>query len=408
MDVFVARQPIFNNNYEVVAYELLYRDSLKNYYSGSRADNVATSLLIANSFLTFGIEKLVGDHKAFINFDQYSITKRVPELLDPDKITVEILETVEPEAKFIQELKRLNDLGYTVALDDYYIDYSFTDIIDLSKVIKVDFFQNTHEEIESLVKNFKKQNKVLLAEKVETKEEYQWAKSIGFDLFQGYYFSKPDMQQSKTIDNNALQYMKLMTELGKDEPDFGVLSDILHLDIALTYRLLQLVNAIVKPLEKIRSIKHGIAILGVNKFKRWLTLSVVQHMAKRETSEITKYALLRTHFLTNISKHSTMKSYENELALLGTLSVLNSLLQMKMTDVIKTIPLEENISNTLIGEETMFSTAYNICLAYERGRFEDAAKLAGEIHYDINTMNDDYLAAVDWSDKIFKQLNLFK
>lgn len=408
MDVFVARQPIFNDKYEVVAYELLYRDSFKNHYLGSRADNVATSLLIVNAFLTFGVENLVGEHKAFINFDQYSVTKRVPELLDPEKITVEVLETVEPEEKFLKELKRLQSLGYTIALDDYSIDYEFTKIIDFSKIIKVDFLQNSKEEIETLVKNFKKQNKVLLAEKVETKEEYEWAKSQGFDLFQGYYFAVPAVKTQKSLDNNALQYMRLMTELSVPEPDFKKLSEILKLDVALTYRLLKLVNAIVKPIEKIKSIQHGITVLGVIKFRRWLTLSVVENMAKRETAETVKYALFRTHFLSLTALHSDLFPYEEEMALLGMLSVLDTLLEQKMSDVLLSLPIEHDMSDTLLGKETKYSTAYHICLSYEKGEFDDIEVLASNIHYDTTQLQEDYVASVKWSEDIFKQLNLFK
>lgn len=358
--------------------------------------------------MTFGIENLVGNKKAFINFDQYSITKRIPELLDPERITVEILETVEPEKKFIEELKRLIDLGYTIALDDYCMDYDFKKIIDHSKIIKVDFLQNTKEEIEKSVEKFKKQNKVLLAEKVETKEEYEWAKGLGFDLFQGFYFAKPSIRTQKSLDNNALQYMRLMTELGTDEPDFKKLSDILKLDVALTYRLLKLVNAIVNPIEKIRSIQHGIAVLGVEHFKKWLTLSVVQNMAKRETSEVVKYALFRTRFLSSMALHSDMIKYEEELELLGMLSVLDTLLDQKMTEVVDSLPLDPTLADTLLKKETVYTVPYNICLKYEKGEFDAIEPLAESIHYDISQMQKDYISAVKWSEDIFKQLNLFK
>lgn len=408
MEVFVARQPIFDNQYNVVAYELLYRDSLTNSYKGGMADNVATSLLIANTFLTFGINNLIGDKRAFINFDQYLIIERIPELLNPDDVAIEILETVEPNSRFMDEIVRLKSLGYTVAIDDYYMDYSYKNLADIVDLIKIDFFQNSKEDIEHLVKGFKKQGKLLLAEKVETKEDYEWAKSIGFNYFQGYFFARPKIQTRKSIDNNALQYVKLMGELNQAEPDFKSLASILKLDVALTYKLLKLVNTIAKPVEKISSLQHGIAVLGVKKFRRWLSLAIVQNLSTRETYELTKFSLFRTHFLSLIAQHSDMNTHEDELSLLGTLSILDVILEMDMKDVLSNLPLHIEMAKTLLGESSKYSNAYIICMAYEKGEFELAEAHALLINYPVSDLYQDYVESVKCSEETFVLLNQFK
>lgn len=407
MDVFVARQPIFDTDYNVVAYELLYRDGFKNFYNGSRADNVATSILLSNAFLTFGIQNLVTDKKAFINFDQYSISQRIPELLNPESVTIEILETVEPDAKFLSEIRALKEKGYCVALDDYCEDYNFKEVIELVSLIKIDFFQNTHEEIEGQVREFKKMNKIVLAEKVETKEEFEWAKSIGFDLFQGYFFAKPAVQSKRKVDNSAIQYIRLMAELNKEEPDFKKSSDIVKLDIALTYKLLKLVNDIVNPSQKISSIQQGIALLGIVKFRRWLMLSVVQNMAKKETYELSKIALFRMEFLFLMARHSNLEKFQEELALLGPLSVLDTILEIPMSEVIEQLPLELDLSKTLLGETSRYSIAYNICMNYERGVFDTMENDIEIIDYNSIQLKEDYINAIQWAEETYKQLNVF-
>lgn len=407
MEVFVARQPIFDNDYNIVAYELLYRDSLRNYYDGDRADNVATSLLIANAFFSFGIENLVGDKKAFINFDQYSILQGIPELLDANKVVIEILETVEPDKKFLNKIDSLTEAGYTIALDDYDTGYEFDEVISRVKLIKVDFFLNTHSEIEKIVKVFRNQKKILLAEKVETKEEFEWAKSLGFDLYQGYYFEKPAIQKSKKLDNNAIQYIKLMSELHSSEPNIKNIAEILKLDIALTFKLLTLVNEIVKPLEKIGSIQQAIVMLGVNRFRRWLTLSVVQNMAKRETLEMTKSALFRSYFLGLIAQNSNLNNYQDELTLLGTLSVLDTILEISIEEVINRLPLEYDIAGTLLGHKTKYSKAYDICLNYEKGHFDRIEIMANSIDYSIVELQKNYIESIKWSEEKFTYLNKF-
>jgi len=369
---------------------------------------VATSLLLANSFLIFGIQNLIGSKKAFINFDQHSISQRIPELLDSEKVVIEVLETVVPDAEFLREVQNLKNLGYTIALDDYSIEYKYKCISNLASIIKIDFLINSHEEIESLVLEFKKQNKTLLAEKVETKEEYEWAKNIGFDLFQGYYFAKPALESRRKLDSNAIQYIKLMSELNKDEPDFKVMTEILKTDVALTYGLLKLVNTFVNPINKVSSIQQSISLLGINKFRRWLTLSVFQNMAKRETMELCKYAFFRMHFLSLIAKHSNLNLYEEELALLGTLSILDTMLELPIEEVVKNLPLDIEISNTLLGQVSKYSVAYNLCLSYEKGEFDLLEESAVLIGYDILELKNDYICSINWSEKIFSQLNKFK
>lgn len=153
MDVFVARQPIFDRNKAVVAYELLYRDSAANFFNSEIGATKATSILLSNSYFNFGIEMLLEDKRAFINFDKVLIKNEVPLLLDKSKIVVEILEDVIPDKNFMTKLKELKNSGYTLALDDFTIDYPYKEIIEIVDIIKVDFMLSSKEDIKKLSKN---------------------------------------------------------------------------------------------------------------------------------------------------------------------------------------------------------------------------------------------------------------
>lgn len=404
MEVYIARQPIFDRDYNVVAYELLYRDSLDNYFKGNISDNVATSILLINSFFNFGIENLVGDARAFINFDKHLINHGVAELLNKDSVTIEILETVEPDHQFMRNIKGLKEKGYTIALDDYVIDYPYPQLVEEADLIKVDFMESSNEEIESIVRNLKSQDKKLLAEKVETKEEYEWARTLGFHYFQGYYFAKPAIQRRKSLDQNGLQYVKLMGELNTEVPDFRKLSNIILVDVSLTYKLLKLVNAYAKPRSPIGSVQQAIAVLGVKSFKRWLSLAMVQTMAGKETNELVKSALIRSSLLNRIAEHSNMKRYTDELALLGTLSILDAILEMDMVDALEKLPIEDNLKATLLGDKTLYSDAMQLCLAYEKGVFDQAEVAAKNIEYELSLLPEHYVEAISWSDKMFREL----
>ncbi|WFD10319.1 EAL and HDOD domain-containing protein [Tepidibacter hydrothermalis] len=404
MDIYIARQPIFDNKYNVIAYELLYRDGDGNFFNGNVSDNVATSILLVNSYFNFGINNLVGESKVFINFDSHLIKSDIAELLNKDKVVIEILETVEPDKKLLRKIKRLNELGYTLAIDDYTTDYKYNEITKSCDIVKVDFMENTKGGIESLVKQLKKSGKLILAEKVETKEEFEWAKSIGFDYYQGFYFSRPSLQKGKALSESALQYVRVMNELNTPEPSFRILSDIIGLDLSLTYKLLKLVNSNGRLLNEITSIQQAIAILGVNELTRWLSLAMVQDMCKQETSEAVKCAMIRSNLLKEIAIHSDLKEYVEELSLLGTLSIVDTVLETNMDEALKPIPISKEMKKTLLGQQTIYSDAMALCFAYERGVFDDIRKSASNINYNIKLLSSHYLASVKWADKMFEEL----
>ncbi|MCH4887134.1 HDOD domain-containing protein [Acidaminobacter sp. JC074] len=405
MDIYVARQPIFDADYKVVAYELLYRDSAENRFNAHLSDNVATSLLLMNSYFNFGLDNLVGDTKAFINFDKHLVEMGVPELLNNERVYVEILETVVPDKKLLKRLQHLKELGYTLVLDDYCSNYPHEDVLDLVKIIKVDFAKCDDDCRRDVVERIKGTDKILLAEKVETKEEFELAKSLGYTYFQGFYFARPSVETRKTMNSSGLQYVRLMSELNNPEPDFHVLSDIILQDVALTYKLLKLVNANAKPISEITSVQQALAVLGIDHFRTWLSLAMVQNMSSKESSEAVKYALIRSNLLSKIARHSSMKKEENLLSLLGTLSVLDVILEMNMADALENLPIGEEMKLTLLGHETRYSDAMKLCLAYEKGVFDEAEIAAKRLNYELTMLPEDYVSAISWAERMFIELS---
>jgi EAL and modified HD-GYP domain-containing signal transduction protein len=381
MDIYIARQPIFDKDYQIFGYELLYRDSFENAFSGDLSDNVATSLLLLNSYFTFGMDNLIGKNKAFINFDKHLIMHDVAQLLDQKSVVVEILETVEPDQAFIDKLVKLKEKGYTLALDDYVLGSAQEEIVDVVSLVKVDFMENTQEDIEKLVKDLKSKKITLLAEKVETKEVFEWAKDQGFDLFQGYYFEKPSIQRKKRLDENGMLYVRLMGELNVEEPDYKKLSNIILTDVGLTYKLLKVANANAKPVSPIRSITQALAVLGTKRFRKWLSLAMVQNMSNQETNELVKYALIRSALLQSIANHSGFKQHSEEVSLLGILSILDGVLQMDMSKALESLPIDQVLKDTLLNQDTLYSPIMQLCYAYEKGNFEYVEEASKAIDY---------------------------
>lgn len=401
MEVFVARQPIFDLNYNVFAYELLYRQSENNFFDQSIDSNVATSILIMNSYYTFGINNLVGDGKAFINFDKHLIESEIPMLLDNSKIVVELLEDIVPNGKFLVKLNKLKDHGYTIAMDDYIETYIYDELVELSDIIKIDFLGNSKEEILRIVKRWKPSGKILLAEKVESQEEYEWAKEIGFDLFQGYYFSKPLLMKGKGVNPSPFQYIKIMEELSASEPDYKKISGIIETDASLSYKLLKLVNSKFSSTKKIASIQHALSILGIDAFEKWFNLAMVQNLAAGKPSELLKVSMTRAKFMESIAANTSLKPYANQAMLIGLLSVIDALLEKTMDLVLTELPLSDDIKSALLLLPGKFSKIYTLVIMFEKGKFEEALEIGREIGISSVKTAEYYYEAVHWAEELF-------
>lgn len=401
MEVFVARQPIFDLEYNVFAYELLYRQNEKNFFDQSVNSNVATSILLLNSYYTFGIDSLVGAGMAFINFDKYLIEAEIPMLLDNKKIVVELLEDIIPNGKFLSKINKLKKNGYTIAMDDYIEGYIYDELVELSDIIKIDFMGNNKEEIIRIVKRWKPKGKILLAEKVETQEVYEWAKEIGFDLFQGYYFSKPTMMKGNGVQESPFQYVQILEELTASEPDYKRIAEIIETDVSLTYKLLKLVNSKFSGTKKITSIQHALTILGTDAFEKWFNLAMVQNLSEGKPSELLKVSMTRAKFMELIAINSGLKPYANQAMLVGLLSVIDALLEKSMDLVLAELPLSEEIKKTLLLLPSKFSQVYSLVLLFEKGDFDAALELNPKIGISPSATAEYYYKAVRWAEELF-------
>lgn len=405
MDIFVARQPIFNNTMDVVGYELLYRDSDQNFYNSSINSNVATAILLMNTYFHFGIENLIGDATAFINFDAHLIKADIPQLLSTKNVVIEILEEIVPDPIILEKFRQLRRDGYTIAIDDYIVDYPHQDVLPFCQIMKIDFIKNSREQIKSILTKYRKQGKLFLAEKVETRDDFEWAKNQGFEYYQGFFFSKPTMLKSKELNVSSSQYVRLLEALYEKEPDYRKISKIIEIDVVLTYKLLKLVNSNFSLGTQITSIHHALSILGIDAFTKWLTLAMVQNLGKVTSSEVVKVSMIRSKMLELMAASSSMlRGHEDEMSLLGILSVIDVMLQRPMEEIVIELPLSTELRKTFLRQESLYLYPYELCLAYERGDFKHIDTSADDASY-INELSRHYIEAVRWADELFSYMD---
>jgi EAL and modified HD-GYP domain-containing signal transduction protein len=213
LKTIVARQPILNITNQTVAYEILFRSFNGQNSAVFEDGNIATTEVLKDLLINFGVEKLSGGKKLFINFTNKLILEKFPELLRKDEVVIEILEDIYDSEETINAIKELKKSGYTFAIDDFIFDERKTGILEFMDIVKVDFIEFTKEEIIETAKIIKKQNKILLAEKVETYEEFEFAIKHGFTMFQGYYFLRPEILESNIMTTVSSVYLQMIDEL---------------------------------------------------------------------------------------------------------------------------------------------------------------------------------------------------
>ena len=296
MERFLARQPIFDRNQKVVAYELLFRSGLQNLFPQVDGDQ-ATKQVMADSFLLFGIESLTRQGKAFINFTKNILMQGYAELLPKKQTVIEILETMPAEPEVLEMLATLKNKGYTLALDDYIFQPEHRPFLDLVDIVKVDFRDIPQEKRAALSKGLAAKGIKLLAEKVETQEEYQEALDSGFSYFQGYFFAKPIMVSRKDLPGIKTHYLRIIKEINAPEMSFDKLADLIGKDVSLSYKLLQYSNSAAFRLRaEVTSIKQALARLGEKEVRKWATLVALSDMAKDKPDELIMSSVVRAKF----------------------------------------------------------------------------------------------------------------
>ncbi|MFC1537915.1 EAL and HDOD domain-containing protein [Candidatus Latescibacterota bacterium] len=399
MDVYVARQPIFNKRLKVFAYELLFRVGQENVFTDVDGD-VATSSVITDSFLVIGMESLTRGRKAFINFTQNLLMDETATILPKNDIVIEILENIIPSKGIITACKKLRDLGYTLALDDFVFEPKFLPLIKLADIIKVDFTLSDEKERRDIVRKFAPTGIKFLAEKVESQEEYEKAVEMGYSYFQGYFFSKPVIISSKDIPGSKIAQLKILQEVNRPEIDFDNIEDIIKSDVSIMFKLLKFINsAFFSFSTEIHSIKQALVLLGVREFRKWVTLIILRGLASDKPEEILVTSLVRARFCELIAKDGHIEDRSSDLFFMGIFSMIDTLMNRPMQEILDGLPLPDDIKGALLKEEGFLLDLFELILAYERADWDSISALSEKHDISQSNLHDHYLKSLDWANQ---------
>ncbi len=402
MLIYIARQPIFDQLKDVVAYELLYRDPETQTANIKDAD-AATNSVLMGSTLVATFEKLVDGKRAFINFTKNLINDGTPLLFSKDYMTIEILEDIIPDDEFMQRLLELKEKGYTLALDDFTINYAYPEVIDIVDIIKVDFLLTSPADQIKIIKKYKRPGLKFLAEKVETSKDFDRAKSVGYDYFQGYYFSKPSIFKYKDINSIGTSHFEIIKVLNSPYPNYTSLSSIVEKDVSLTYKLFKFANSpIYGGIEQISTVRKALVRLGFSNIRKWMYLIVLRCMSSGQSDEVVCVSLQRAKMLEMIAPSCGLGERAPECFLVGLFSMLDILMSKPLEKVLEDLPLPIETKEAILYRDNILGRPLKLTLAYEKGDWNEVERLCRLLKLKPMNILSTYIDSVKWASEIIK------
>lgn len=362
-EFLIGRQQILDSKLNTFAYEILFRG--KDFdLSIQESAACATKQVITDTILEIGLNELVGPHLAFINFTSQNLLEKTPLDLPKDRIVVEVLENVTVDQDIIRNLRELSSKGYTIALDDFELTEQWLPLLEFVDIIKLDIMAHSLEETRQLIEKLKPYRLKLLAEKVETHEEFEQLKAWGCELFQGFFFSKPNVIEGKRLGVSQTATIQLLAAINNPDVTFQEVGRIISQDVTMSYKLLHFINSTSFTLvNKINSIQHAIAYMGLKEIRRWVNILALSSMSSKPPA-VLQTILVRAKMceLLAIEIKQNPESY----FLMGMLSGLDSILDLPLERALTQLPLSNTISNAILHKTGQDGEALQYVLDYER------------------------------------------
>jgi EAL and modified HD-GYP domain-containing signal transduction protein len=408
MFAYVARQAIYNVEKRVFAYELLFRDGDSNCFPDMSPDE-ATSNMIATSHLSIGIEDITFNKPAFINFHRDTLLYRFPSTLDPLSVVIEIVETVEVNDELVQACKHIRNLGYQLALDDYDFGARWDVFLPFVDYIKVEV-----EEIEkqgaaavAKIQNLNNHGVKIIAEKVETHEQFERFKDMGVKLFQGYFLARPEMIRHRDL-NASLHSVTELVSLS-NSPNFDVkeVTKVIEHDVGLAYKLMRFVNnPLINKRQKIESLQHALNYMGHIEIKKFIALLALANLRGEKPGELLIQSLVRARFCSLMSVELELPENPPSSFLLGLFSMLDALLDQPMESLVQKLPVGEELQDALCRKNTDSNMGLQLraCFAFEEANWDEIDYIAEEFEITGERLYTLYYEAMHWAQNMSTSL----
>ncbi len=396
---YAARQPIVNSSHQVVAFELLYRNGEDNVFPNVAPD-VATQNLYVEQLL-LGQGRILDNHLGFVNFEIETLKKRMPLDFPPNQYVIEIVETCRPNTELLDIVRELKASGLKIALDDFIPDPQWQEFYQLVDYIKLDIRALSLDKCQEIITSLCDYNIVFLAEKVETQAEFEQTKKMGFRLFQGYYFQKPEMIKHRKVDHSVNSSLRLCQAVAQHDLDIDVIESIISSDATLSFKLLNFVNSSAAVSSKIRSFRQAIIYLGTDRLRKFASYTALNSLAQNKPPVLLKYSLYRAKLFQCLLAKDSDEAQMGYLC--GLLSLMDAILDNEMSKILEPLQIDAEVSRALIEKKGRLGLLIRLVEAREHNFWPQAAKIAHHLKLTERHIIECDIEASLWLDEIFAQ-----
>ena len=400
---FLGRQPILNRIQQIVGFELLFRSAESLHAANILDVQAASASVIVNALSQFGFQDVLGRHKGFFNVTYEMLMSDEVELLPKESVVIELLETIIADKEVLARCRTLKSLGFTLALDDHVYSPSFAEIYELIDIVKVDVLEVPADELKPMIQKLRAWPVTLLAEKVESAEQYVFCSELGFDLFQGYYFARPVVLRQKKLDVGKLAMMRLMQQVMADT-ELEEIEETFKQNPGLTYNLLRLVNSVAIGLRvRIKTLRHALMVLGMEQLKRWITLAL--YAGKDDNgvqSPLLEMAAMRGKMmeLLVLSLRTGGKEHADRAFMAGVLSLIDVLFEDSMEELVGKLNLVEDVRAALLQRDGLLGGLLTLVENVEQTDFSGVNEQLEESGLSLEQLLSAQLETISWSDRL--------
>jgi EAL and modified HD-GYP domain-containing signal transduction protein len=405
MFTFIARQPILDRYKEVFAYELFFRDGKNNCYPNVERDAV-TSKLIAKNYQTLNLDDISCSKKSFINFQSETLLSGLPPSLDPENVVVELIADRNDDSNLLYMCKHVKNMGYKIAIEDSSLESNWNEFLPFIDMLKV----NTDlENIESLTKNVNRliDAKVqLIADKVDTQENFSTFRDMGFDYFQGYFFARPESLSNENLPTSKLTLIELMGASSSESFDVESINSVIEQDVGLCYVMLRFINdpAINKRF-KITSLRHALNYMGEVEIKKFIALLALASLSDDKPLELLHLSIVRAKFCELLGTEKNIGSNPPTAFLVGLFSMLDALLDQNMHTLVEKLPLVDEVKEALCGGHNHLSVYLMLAKAFESGNWLKVFRMSQTLKLDQKLLHSLFNKAILWGNGVYRSIS---
>lgn len=398
MFAFIARQPILDAGKSVFAYELLFRDGKNGSYP---IHDEKKSKYIAEQFHPLGLDDICGEKSSFITFSSDTLISRFPTTLNPDRVIVELADPTDNTVALFEACQHIKQMGFKLAIDDPMMVGTQHDIFPLIDIVKVDVSKTRFDTIEKQISRYHDANVKLVAEQVNTQDNFSICVDLGFDLFQGYFFSQPEARILRELPASKMNVVDLMGESSNPSFDIKRISEIIERDATLSFLLLKFINnPTINKRYKITSLKHALNYMGEVEIKKFIALLSLTNLGDEKPLEIIHMSLVRAKFFDLLAERRGLKNNPPIAFLVGLFSLLEGLLDQSMTDIVKQLPLSDEVNDALLGKNIEMNNYMTLVRSLESALWLNVIKQAKILNIDQKQLHVLYNQAIVWGNGV--------